>query len=79
MENARGITLQGKVSYEDCMRAVAQVGNNIYVMSSNVDIGGGVEDRIHGNGLTIVNSRLDRPYYFPNSMTLFQPSQDQYD
>ena len=45
-------------------------------MSPNIDVG---SRNIHGNGLTIVNSYLDKPYHFPHSMTLFQPSQEQYD
>lgn len=47
-------------------------------MSPNIDVGTQASSHIHGNGLTIVNSFLDRPYHFPHSMTLFQPSQDQY-
>lgn len=76
LERARGITLQGKVSYKDCLQAAATVGNNLYVMSPTIDVtdnGGGV----FGNGLTIVNG-YDMPYHFPHSMTLFQPSQDEY-
>lgn len=78
LERARGITLQGKVSYEKCLQGVAQVGNNLYIMSPSID----VEEKsphIHGNGITIVNSYSEQPYYFPHSMTLFQPSQDKYD
>ena len=78
LERSRGITLQGKVSYEDCLQGVTQVGNNLYMMSPNIDIGNASMTHIHGNGLTIVNG-FDFPYHFPHSMTLFQPSQDQYD
>lgn len=31
------------------------------------------------NGLTIVNSFVEKPYHFPHTMTLFQPSRDRYD
>ena len=78
LERSRGITLQGKVSYENCLQGVAQVGNNIYVMAPNIDIDE-FNTHIHGNGLTVVNAFLNKPYHFPNSMTLFQPSQEQYD
>ena len=48
-------------------------------MSPNMEIGDVREIvHLHGNGLTIVNG-YDFPYHFPHSMTLFQPSQDQYD
>lgn len=78
LEKARAITLQGKVSYEDCLQGVAQVGNNIYMMSPNIELGEtGVPVHVHGNGLTIVNG-YGVPYHFPHTMTLFQPSQDQY-
>lgn len=30
------------------------------------------------NGMTIVNSFLDKPYHFPHTMTLFQQSKDRY-
>ena len=33
---------------------------------------------VFGNGLTIVNG-YDIPYHFPHSMTLFQPSQNEYE
>ena len=84
LEKSRGITLQGKVSYEECMIGASQVGNNIYVMSPGIGLKWDDEvscqrERIHGNGMTIVNSTLDTPFYFPSSMTLFQPSRDEYD
>ena len=79
LERARDITLQGKVSHETCLQGVAQVGNNMYVMSPNVDLGGSEEPTIYGNGTTIVNSHLKRPWQFPQSMTLFQPSQGRHD
>lgn len=47
-------------------------------MSPNIDIGLDMP-RIHGNGLTIVNAYLDKPYHFPHSMTLFQPGQENYE
>ena len=47
-------------------------------MSPNIEIEEG-NVHIHGNGLTIVNAYIDSPYHFPHSMTLFQPSQEQYD
>ena len=77
LERARGITLQGKVSYKDCLQSVATVGNNLYMMSPTVDLmeNGGC---MFGNGLTIVNG-YDIPYHFPHSMTLFQPSQNEYE
>ena len=75
LERSRGITLQGKVSYEDCVQGVATVGSNLYVMSPNVDL---IPGNIHGNGLTIING-YGTPYHFPHTMTLFQPSQDQWD
>ena len=77
LERSRNVTLQGKVSYEQCLRGVARVGGNLYVMSPTVNIEGDVDDQIHGNGLTIVNG-IDKPYHFPHSMTLFQPSQEMY-
>ena len=78
LEHARGITLQGRVSYEECLQGVARVGDNLYVLSPNIGIGESEEVAgIHGNGLTIVNG-FDLPYHFPHSMTLFQPSQGQY-
>ena len=77
LERARGITLQGKISYKDCLQAVATVGNNLYMMSPTIDVAenGGC---VFGNGLTIVNG-YDVPYHFPHSMTLFQPSQNEYE
>ena len=74
LERARGITLQGRVSYEDCVQGIATVGSNLYVMSPNVDL---IPGNIHGNGLTIING-YGTPYHFPHTMTLFQPSQDQW-
>ena len=74
LERAKAITLQGNVSYRDCLRDVQFIGGNIYVMSPSIDIDGDIP-QIHGNGLTIVNG-VDRPYYFPHSMTLFQTSVD---
>ena len=79
LERSRGITIQGKVSYENCVKAVVQVGGNLYMMSPTIDLGIDAFHRhIHGNGLTIVNG-YDFPYHFPHSMTLFQPGQKQYD
>ena len=70
LERSRGITLQGRVSAEDSLQGVAQVGNNLYMMSPNIDIGNERLTHIYGNGLTIVNG-FDLPYHFPHSMTLF--------
>jgi hypothetical protein len=80
LESSRNITLTGNVSYLDCVQDVQKVGQNIYVMSPNVSIGQQQQptDRIHVNGTTLVNG-YDMPYMFPQSMTLFQPSQDQFD
>ena len=80
LERQMEITLQGNVSYCDCVKAVATVGNNLYAMSTNLDIGieGSVNNSVFGNGLTVVNG-YGVPYYFPHSLTFFQPSQDQYD
>ena len=54
------------------------MGNNLYMMSPNIELGQvGEPPHVHGNGLTIVNG-YGVPYHFPHTMTLFQPSQDQY-
>ena len=73
LERSRCITFQGKVSYKDCLQSVAQVGNNLYMMSPLIDVmeNGGC---FFGNGLAVVNG-YDDPYHFPNTLTLFQPSQ----
>ena len=42
-------------------------------------VGAKVEDNLLTNGMTIVNSFMDKPYHFPHTMTLFQPSKDRYD
>ena len=47
-------------------------------MSSLVESQKSSENLI-SNGLTIVNSFVDKPYHFPHTMTLFQPSRDRYD
>ena len=72
LERARAITLQGKVSYIDCIRDVQTLGGNLYVMSPTVDL----SETIHGNGLTIVNG-ISSPYHFPSSLTLFQTSKEE--
>ena len=73
LERSRCITFQGKVSYKDCLQSVAQVGNNLYMMSPLIDVmeNGGC---FFGNGLAVVNG-YDDPYHFPNTLTLFQPGQ----
>lgn len=76
LERAKAITLQGNVSYEDCVRDVSFVGGNLYVMSSTIGLCSS-NPHIHGNGLTVVNG-VDRPYHFPHSMTLFQTSEDRF-
>lgn len=50
----------------------------MYIMSPLV-VGAKVEDNLLTNGMTIVNSFMDKPYHFPHTMTLFQPSKDRYD
>ena len=47
-------------------------------MSSLVESQQSSENLI-SNGLTIVNSFVEKPYHFPHTMTLFQPSRDRYD
>ena len=78
LERSRGITLQGKVSKEKCLQEVTQAGNNLYMMSTNLPIGRPNNNSLLGNSLTFMNG-VEFPYTFPNSMTLFQPSQDQYE
>lgn len=75
LELSKDITLQGKVTYEKCLQSVSNVGNNMYMMSPNIDIG--PDGLIYGNGLTVING-YGTPWYFPHSMTLFQPSQENY-
>ena len=77
MESSRQMTLQGKVTKEDCLRGVATVGGNMYVMSPLVESTCPSENLV-SNGMTIVNSFLDSPYHFPHTLTLFQPSKDRY-
>ncbi len=78
LERSRNITLQGRISYKDCLRDVEQVGNNIYAMSPLMEVGESASNAVFGNGLTLVNGH-DAPYHFPNTMTLFQQSQDRYE
>ena len=77
MERSRQMSLQGKVTSEHCVQGVATVGGNLYVMSPLVD-SMVPEGNLIANGMTIVNSFLDKPYHFPHTMTLFQPSKDKY-
>lgn len=77
MESSRQMTLQGKVTKEDCSRGAATVGGNMYVMSPLVESTCPMENLV-SNGMTIVNSFLDSPYHFPHTLTLFQPSKDRY-
>lgn len=69
LETATGINLQGRVSFEKCVQASSMVGENIYVMSPNLDIGGSLS----GNGIPVQNG-VDMPYCIPHTMSLFQPS-----
>jgi hypothetical protein len=78
MERSRVMSLQGKVTSEKCLQGTATIGGNLYVMSPLVE-GRVPEGNIMPNGMTIVNSFLSNPYYFPHTMTLFQPSKNQYD
>ena len=78
MEKSRQMSLQGKVTSENCWRGTATVGNNLYIMSPLVE-GAKPKDNLLANGMTIVNSFMDKPYHFPHTMTLFQPSKDRYD
>ena len=68
LEMSRNITLQGRVSYEKCVQSVANVGNNLYVMSPELELTNG---NIYPNGMAIVNGG-EQNFVFPNSMTLFQ-------
>jgi len=47
-------------------------------MTSLVDSANPIRNLV-ANGMTIVNSFVDKPYYFPHTMTLFQPSRSKYD
>ena len=78
MESSRQMSLQGKVTSENCLQGVATVGGNLYVMSPLVE-SRVQEGNLLANGMTIVNSFLNQPYHFPHTMTLFQPSRDRYD
>lgn len=53
LEMSRNITLQGRVSYEKCVQSVANVGNNLYVMSPELELTNG--KNIYPNGMSIVN------------------------
>ena len=75
LEVANSINLQGRVSYEKCMQDVQSVGENVYVMSSNVNLKG---DVLQGNGIPVVNG-VDDPSTIPHTMSLFQPSKDSYE
>lgn len=77
MESSRQMSLQGKVTSENCVQGVATVGGNLYVMSPLVE-SQVPEGNLIANGMTIVNSFLNKPYHFPHTMTLFQPSKDKY-
>lgn len=78
MESSRQMSLQGKVTSEECLQGVATVGGNLYVMSPLVK-SMFPKGNLIANGMTIVNSFLDNPYHFPHTMTLFQPSGRMYD
>ena len=78
MERSRQMSLQGKVTSENCYCGAAMVGNNLYIMSPLVE-GETPPENLLANGMTIVNSFMENPYHFPHTMTLFQPSKDRYD
>ena len=78
MESSRQMTLQGKVTSEKCLSGIACVGGNLYVMSPLVE-GKTPQGNLLSNGMPVVNSFLDRPYSFPHTLTLFQPSRKRYE
>ena len=78
MENSRQMSLQGKDSSLKSMQGIATVGGNLYVMSPLVE-SETPDGNLISNGMTIVNSFIDKPYHFPHTMTLFQPSRDRFD
>ena len=78
MERSRQMSLQGKDSSEKSLQGIANVGGNLYVMSPLVE-SKTPSGNLIANGTTIVNSFIDKPYHFPHTMTLFQPSGDRYD
>ena len=75
LERSRGITLQGRVSsFRECVKSVAQCGNNLYTLAPLVDVGG----TLYGNCMTVMNALQDEPFHFPDTLTLFQPGQSEY-
>ena len=73
LERALGITLRGQVSYKDCLQGMAQVGNELYTLSPNVNVSmsfEGMKDAYHANNFTVVNGKNHQ--IFPHTMTLFQ-------
>ena len=55
------------------------MGSNLYMLSPNVVLNEQPHKHEHANGMTIVNGYnkgYPKPYHFPHTMTLFQPSQD---
>ena len=78
MENSRQMSLQGKDSSLKSLQGIATVGGNLYVMSPLVE-SETPDGNLISNGMTIVNSFIDKPYHFPHTMTLFQPSRDRFD
>ena len=83
LESALGVTMQGKVSYKKCLQAVANIGNNLYMMSPDIDM---EEDNMphrqfFANGRVVVNDyhTLKEHGIMDNSLTLFQPGKSRYD
>ena len=74
-ERSRNVTLQGKVSYQDCVQGVAGVGNNLYSLSPCIDIGDG--GLVFGNALAVMNGH-ESPFAFKQSLTLFQTSHEKF-
>ena len=54
VERQRIISLQAKVSYEKCLQAVSQVGNNLYAMSAEIPI----SKTFYSNSQTVLNGLL---------------------
>ena len=76
MEESRLITIQGKVTSQDCLCGSAVVGDNMYALSPFADT---IASGLVGNGMTILNRYDHEPFSFSNTMTLFQPSRSRYE
>lgn len=71
LERARGITLQGKLSYEKCLQEAATVGSNIYMLAPNIYVGiRDVRQLLNANSTTVLSQIGE----LENNLTLFQPS-----